>query len=159
VSVQPYDLAFFAAGTPVPKGSTKPRTVRNRQGRIVSVGVTGDNQERQDRWSGLVAQVAREAVRKLIPEGARPEPDEREVECVTHFVVPLLPDGGKTLRESATQRSVGDGDKLTRCVWDALTGIVWVDDSQVTQWGGSKRLAAPGEQPGVQVYVRLLGGA
>lgn len=156
MSVQPYDLAFFAAGTPVPKGSTKPRPVRNRQGRIVSVGVTGDNQERQDRWSGFVAQAAREAhLWDQVPAGER-DPWGGEVECVTHFVVPLLPDGGKTLRESATQRSVGDGDKLTRCVWDALTGIVWVDDSQVTQWGGSKRLAAPGEQPGVQVYVRLL---
>ena len=42
-----------------------------------------------------------------------------------------------------------DGDKLTRACWDALTGIVWVDDSQVVAWSGSK---AWGE-PGVRVTV------
>lgn len=159
MSAAPYSLAFFVPGTPVPKGSTKPQTIREAGTYRIKVRVTGDNQERQDKWAGFVAQAARDAV--AAHEKAMgwdvlgpPEPALGEWECITNFVVPLLPEGRKTLRRSATERSVGDGDKLVRCVWDALTGIVWVDDSQVTAWGGSKRLAAPGEQPGVQVYVR-----
>lgn len=155
MSVAPYTLAFFVPGTPVPKGSTKPRTVKNKAGRVVKVGVVGDNQERQDRWAGLVAQTARYYWRAHA-EREDVQPELGEWECITNFVVPVLPEGRKTLRQSATERSVGDGDKLTRCVWDALTGIVWVDDSQVAAWGGSKRLSAPGEQPGVQVYVRPI---
>lgn len=52
-------------------------------------------------------------------------------------------------------QSVGDGDKLTRAVWDALkTAGTIDDDSRVLDWYGSKRLAAPGEDPGVLIIVR-----
>lgn len=43
-----------------------------------------------------------------------------------------------------------DGDKLERCVWDALTGVAYVDDSQVVRWGGSK---VYGDKPGVDITV------
>lgn len=32
-----------------------------------------------------------------------------------------------------------DGDKLTRCVWDALTKYIFGDDCRVTDWDGRKR--------------------
>jgi crossover junction endodeoxyribonuclease RusA len=52
-------------------------------------------------------------------------------------------------------RSAGDGDKLTRAVWDALTdsGVI-EDDSRVLRWSGRKMLADPGGQPGVWINVR-----
>ena len=37
-----------------------------------------------------------------------------------------------------------DLDKLVRAVLDALTGVVWVDDSQVTQIVASKVFGSPG---------------
>lgn len=46
-----------------------------------------------------------------------------------------------------------DGDKLDRAVWDALTGVVYLDDSQIIEWEGSKRLAEIGEQPGCRIQV------
>lgn len=38
-------------------------------------------------------------------------------------------------------------------VLDALTGIAWADDSQVTRLTATKRYAALAEQPGVSVWL------
>ncbi len=46
-----------------------------------------------------------------------------------------------------------DLDKLTRAVLDALTGIAFADDAQVTHICARKRLAAIGETPGVKISV------
>ena len=45
---------------------------------------------------------------------------------------PLLPTG----------RQIGDTDKLIRSVCDALTGIIWYDDSQVVDITAKKRFAS-----------------
>lgn len=50
-----------------------------------------------------------------------------------------------------TQRP--DGDKLTRAIWDALTGVAFEDDSQVVEWHGVKRRAEVGEPAGVFIEV------
>lgn len=49
--------------------------------------------------------------------------------------------------------NVGDGDKLTRAVWDALTGVVWADDCQVVEWVGKKKY---NQSPGVMVTVETM---
>lgn len=49
-----------------------------------------------------------------------------------------------------------DLDKLERAILDALTGIAYTDDSQVTDIHSHKRLAAIGEQPGVRITVTKL---
>lgn len=46
-----------------------------------------------------------------------------------------------------------DVDKLTRAVFDAMTGIVWHDDSQVVETNVRKRYADPGEVCGTMVIV------
>jgi len=48
-----------------------------------------------------------------------------------------------------------DGDKLTRCVWDALSKYIYSDDCQVTDWDGRKRWAQ--EKSGLWLTVRELG--
>lgn len=50
--------------------------------------------------------------------------------------------------------STPDLDKLARGVLDALTGVLFLDDSQVTALTCTKRYAAPDESPGVLVTVR-----
>lgn len=47
-----------------------------------------------------------------------------------------------------------DLDKMTRAIFDALTGICFHDDSQVVTLTASKRVASMGEGPGVRVVVR-----
>lgn len=46
-----------------------------------------------------------------------------------------------------------DTDKLLRAVGDALTGVVWRDDSQVVDLHGTKRYAELDEQPGAHIRV------
>ena len=46
-----------------------------------------------------------------------------------------------------------DIDKMERAVQDALTHVLWPDDSQVTAVIKRKRVAELGESPGVHVWV------
>lgn len=152
MSATPYDLSFFAPGVPAPKGSLDAKRIPNSN----KVYMVAGNQTNQDRWASAIAKEAREAWGKWLDEGARfllnggdkwPEP----VEVIVQFVIPERP-----RVHAATDRGAGDLDKLQRCVWDALTGIVYVDDSQVTVSGASKRMAEPGEMGGATIHIRLL---
>lgn len=50
-----------------------------------------------------------------------------------------------------------DGDKLERCVWDAVTKAgLWQDDAQVIEWAGSRRWASDVRAPGVHVRIYAL---
>ena len=59
-----------------------------------------------------------------------------------------------------TAPTIGDGDKLTRATWDALTsaGLI-VDDRHAIEWSGSKRWAGPDETPGAVIVVSEIGEA
>jgi crossover junction endodeoxyribonuclease RusA len=46
-----------------------------------------------------------------------------------------------------------DTDKLSRAVFDALTGVCWRDDSQVVDLHATKRLAELDEIPGVLIQI------
>lgn len=46
-----------------------------------------------------------------------------------------------------------DVDKLARAVLDALSSVVWADDSQVVDLHPTKRIAELGESPGVHIVV------
>ena len=50
-----------------------------------------------------------------------------------------------------------DLSKLIRALEDALTGIVWVDDSQVVRYDAIEKVyALPGQKPGAHVVVKVL---
>ena len=50
-----------------------------------------------------------------------------------------------------------DLDKLLRAVGDALTRVVYLDDSQIVSYGESrKRYAAIGETPGVSIRIEEI---
>ena len=56
-------------------------------------------------------------------------------------------------REYPTGSYEGDGDKLDRGVWDALTGTVYKDDCQVVEWSGVKKYS---KKIGVSIKVTVL---
>jgi Holliday junction resolvase RusA-like endonuclease len=58
----------------------------------------------------------------------------------------------KTVLEKVTKP---DTDKLIRSVLDALTGIVWTDDSQVVEILARKQF---GIQPGVDIIIEEIVG-
>ena len=47
-----------------------------------------------------------------------------------------------------------DIDKLSRAALDALSGVIWRDDSQVVKLHATKYYAEPGEPPYVDISVR-----
>lgn len=51
-------------------------------------------------------------------------------------------------------QNAGDGDKLTRAVWDAIESAGTIEnDARILDWYGSKRVAEPGEQTGVLIII------
>ena len=56
----------------------------------------------------------------------------------------------------STSHTRGDLTKLVRCLEDALTHIVWDDDSHVVAQVNSKPYANPGETPGARVRVYVI---
>ena len=50
-----------------------------------------------------------------------------------------------------TSKSIGDIDKLTRGILDALTEVLFDDDSQVIEINAYKRYCVPDERPGATI--------
>lgn len=67
------------------------------------------------------------------------------------FIMPRPSSAPKAKTPPAVKRP--DGDKLGRAVLDALTGVCFEDDSQVTVMTFKKRLAEPGEGSGADIEV------
>ena len=63
------------------------------------------------------------------------------------------------LKESAPAQHTSrpDVDKLARSTLDGLTGVLFIDDSQVSYMVASKQYADPGQREGATIDVRILG--
>lgn len=120
------EVSFTVYGKPAQMGSKKAFV---RGGRAI---ITDDNSQKRKQWANAVASVAAEAMARgdLITGPVW----LRAVFC---FARPKSHFGsGKNsdvLKESAPQKhaQTPDLDKLLRCLCDALTGVVFRDDSQV----------------------------
>lgn len=121
--------SFFVPGKPATKGSFRAFVVR---GRVV---VIHDN-PRCKAWQKDVAKAA-----KVAMAGEQPHACTMAVRLVFTIEQPK-----KTIR---TQPQ-GDIDKLTRAVFDAMTGVVYGDDDQVIRVEARK---VWGSTPGVHVDV------
>lgn len=78
-------------------------------------------------------------------------PLDGALRVVLDFVMPRPSSTPKTRTPAAVKRP--DLDKLTRAMFDAMSGIVWRDDSQVVDVTARKRIASVDEQPGARVRV------
>lgn len=80
---------------------------------------------------------------------------DKVLDCPLHvgimFVMKRPAGAPKRTTPPAVKRP--DLDKLTRAVLDALSGIVYRDDSLITILTVSKRIAEIGETPGAQIIV------
>ena len=131
-------ITFRVDGIPAPKGSTRAFVVR---GRAI---VTEDN-VRTRPWASLVRDAARESTRGTIaaPRGV-------PVRLMAIFDLPRPASLPKRVTEATKKPDV---DKLTRCAFDALTGVIWQDDSQVVELTAVKRYAVSPARPGVTITV------
>lgn len=138
-------IQFIAYGTPQPKGSTR---AFMRPGMRFPV-VTSDNPN----LKGWAAHVRTEAQRHH--DGFI---SDRPVRVCLHFELKrpkrLLT---KTFRDRGLWHTTKpDLDKLARAVKDALTGVLWTDDSQVAQLVAEKVYVDAETGPCVHVTVEEL---
>jgi crossover junction endodeoxyribonuclease RusA len=135
----PAVLDLFVAGRPAPQGSHR----HVGGGRLVesSAGVGP--------WRDLIGWRARALLRGRLIDGP--------VRVSTAFVMPRPRATPRGATPPAVKRP--DVDKLARAVLDALTGVIYADDSQVVDLTASKRIADAGEEPGVRIVVTRLPGA
>lgn len=151
-------IAFDVAGMPAPKGSMR-AIVRGRRAILVPGG-SDANQRALAAWKQAIQEITRSALG--VTDGA-PLYVARPLEVHMHFRLPR-PKG-----HYGTGRKAGcllpgaphhhiqkpDGDKLSRSVLDALTGLLYDDDARVVSAPPYKAWCHPGSE-GCTITVRVL---
>jgi len=128
-------VAFRVHGLPIPQGSTRVWMVNGKP-------ITTSSAKGLAAWRRVVADVAQRF--------APPEPWAGPVGVTLQFGLPKPKSAPKRKRVWPDKRP--DLDKLTRAVLDALTYVVFADDSQVVEIHAGKDYSPPG----VVVEVRRI---
>lgn len=137
-------LVVGVAGEPIPQGSMRAFVVKG--GRPI---VTADN-ARTRPWKASVADAAATAVER---RGMAPLAGPVDVDVVFRMPRPkghFNRHGALLPSSPSTPAGRPDIDKLARAVLDALTGIVFRDDSQVVRLGLAKVYA---DDPGATITI------
>ena len=143
---------MFVPGRPVPAGSKRPIAGKRKDGTTFARAIDSSG-ERGRTWR----QDVQLAARTHVGEDFKPLEGPLEVRFV--FTVKRPKNNYRTngeLKPSAPVFPISRPDvlKLARAVEDALTGIVWVDDSQIVDEKLEKRFG----DPGCTVEIREIGG-
>lgn len=156
-------LLFFVPGSPAPGGSKTAFVARRGDGSIVMrpgtnqpvVNMSDAGGKANKEWRKAVAAYGRVAM-----AGRKPEPGPCKVEFIfflarpksTHFRSGKFSD---QLREDAPvyHTKAPDALKYARSTEDALTGIVWNDDSQTVRLCAEKRWCNADDKPGCSIRV------
>lgn len=151
-------ISFTVAGVARTAGSKRAFALRRRDGSLVLrqngspvVNVTDDNPKSKD-WKALMAWTARSTV----GAGFVPLRGALEVEFTFIRARPAghfrkngeLSKNGLAMLYPTTRP---DATKLLRAAEDSLTGVLWLDDSQIVTQRVLKRW---GEAPGVRVTIK-----
>lgn len=152
-------IRFFVPGIPRPGGNKKPCAVYNREGKPVTkdgrlILSVREGNEKTREW--------RTDVRAAAQEVFKDAPLAGPVVLRAHFFFPRPKShygtgrNANTLKASAPKQitKAPDCTKLMRSLEDALSGVVWLDDSQVVLQLAQKSW---GERPGAVVEIEPLG--
>lgn len=137
------EIKFTVLGTPQPQGSMRQFPIPGRQ-----MVITSDNKELKS-WRKDVRVYAWEAMQKA---GLVTAPRNIAITLEANFYF-LKPKSTPAHVTSKTTKP--DFDKLTRALADALTSVVYEDDSQVTRATVGKFFGSP-ERAEVRVEVHSL---
>lgn len=90
--------------------------------------------------------------------------DAKSLEVLYYVQRPKSHYGKRGLKESApqypTNRRGGDADKVLRAIGDALTGVAWMDDSQIVTATVRKCWATESEpEARTEITIGTLGGS
>lgn len=126
-------IEFQVHGLPIPQGSTRVWMVNGKP-------ITTSSAKGLGPWRRLVADVAQ----RYAPS----QPWDGPVHIELQFGLPKPKSAPKKRRVWPDKRP--DLDKLTRAVLDALTYVVFSDDSQVVEIHATKDYGAPGVVIGIR---------
>lgn len=133
-------IGFRVTGQPAPKGSAR-AVIDRRTGKArLLASASRSNERAQTSWATAVGWAAKAAHR------AAPWTGPIGLEVTFYVARP------KSVRRALPEVKP-DGDKLLRATADALTGILFVDDGQVTDWIARKRYATAEEPCGAWIEV------
>lgn len=137
-------VTFKVSGLPMPKGSF----TRMPNGAMLPAGTT-ESRKKVANWRTDIRTAASEAMGDL-------QPSRNAIKIMVEF---RLPYPKSIIRKWQfgwwPNTKQPDIDKLLRMLFDALTGIVWVDDSQVTHVMCNK-FYAWNDKPGAIAVVDFL---
>ncbi len=141
--------AFLVVGTPASKGSAR----AIKRGAFAVLVASGSNANRRaiQAWEAAVSWSAKAAAR-----GAPPLVGPVAVTIWFRFARPAS--HGKRQRAIDAHATKPDLDKIARCTLDALTGILFVDDAQVSDLRVIKSYCRHGEKPGATIGVMACEG-
>ena len=136
-------LQFTVHGEPIPQGSTRAFIPKGWKRPIITAA-----NKRTKPWRQEVAGAALAAMdRELMSCAGKHIPFRLTV--TFRFQKP------KSVRVYVDEKvTKPDTDKLIRSILDALTGIVWHDDSQVVEILARKQFG----QPGAEIAIEEIGG-
>lgn len=134
----------FVPGIPVPQGS-KRGFVQNTPFGARAVIVDANKKTRP--WRADITAHVRDSVGPAVLY-----PADVPVALTMLFVMPRRAAEPKRVTPPHIRKP--DTDKLSRAVLDALAGVVYAQDQQVTDMHAQKRTARIGEQPGLHISWR-----
>lgn len=143
------DLCFFVADTPVAQPRPRFRVVETSKARIVKAYTPAKHPVNE--WKTAIQAAAYRARRQW----------DRGREAIAVELVFCMPrPAGKVRKTIANNRfwhgTRPDADNLAKAVCDALTGVLWHDDSVVCRLGVTKFVAGDGDTPGVAIKLNSL---
>jgi len=145
-------IQFFVPGEARPAGSKRGFSDKT-SGRII---ITAANPKQKD-WMDTVSWHTQKHVGRMVLL--------TEAVCLKLTFLRLRPQGhygtgrnaGRVKASAPLHNTkVPDLTKLTRCVEDALTGLIWRDDRQVIAQRTNKRYCRDDEKPGVWIRVETI---
>lgn len=141
-------IQFTAYGIPAPKGSTRAFMPKGARFPIV----TEDNKHTRP-WAAIVKDAAIKAT-ELCGIGGKIA--YSEYDPVRLNIVFYMPRPKSLPKRILFHTKKPDLDKLVRAVKDALTGVIWEDDSQVTDIAAAKLYVKDGSMPRAEIQIESL---
>jgi len=145
-------IEFFVPGIPASAGSKTGFPVKNKKTGKIKV-IMAPASKKQKPWMAKVSMVAAESYRGYLITGPV------DLRIIFNFPRPKSHFGiGKNSAKLKSNVPIyvtkkPDLTKLTRAVEDALTGIIWKDDSQVVMQSTGKFFC---DKPGAKIIIKEL---
>lgn len=143
----PTGLSVYIEGTPIQQGSMKAFPIRRANGRL-GVSMVHNKGNQLSQWRESI----QEGFKNRYPQIMEDAPFFKQYVPI-YLDVEFYLERPKSNKLSAPSNKKADLDKLIRAVNDALSGLVFYDDSQVVMINAQKKWATDENPVGVHIGV------